>query len=61
MKTEVKNDTWVFVAIQNPGKEEKFLGLYDDQTDVSYIPAFLNKDDAQSCLIHLPTKKGQKY
>jgi hypothetical protein len=61
MKTRVENDTWVFVAIQNPGEDEKFLGLQNDQMDVSYIPAFLNKEDAQSCLIHLPTKKGKKY
>lgn len=61
MKTRLKNDTWIFVAIQNPGKDEQFLGLHNEQMDVSYIPAFLNKDDAQSCLIHLPTKKGKKY
>ncbi len=61
MKTKLNSDTWIFVVIQNPGKDEHFLGLHDDQMDVAYIPAFLNKDDAQSCLIHLPTERGKKY
>jgi len=61
MKTRLENDTLIFVAIQNPGKDENFFGLHNEETDMSYIPAFLNKDDAQSCLIHLPTKKGEKY
>ena len=61
MKTKLNNNTWIFVAIQDPGKNEHFLGLHHDQMDVAYIPAFLNKDDAQSCLINLPTKRGKKY
>ncbi len=61
MKTKLKPDTWLFVAIQDPGEKEHFFGLHNEQMDVAYIPAFLNKDDAQSCLIHLPTKRGKKY
>jgi hypothetical protein len=59
--TTLKKDTWVFVAVQDPGGDEHFLGLHDKESDVSYIPAFKNKEDAQSCLIHLPTQRGKKY
>ena len=61
MKSSLDNETWVFVAIQNPGNNEQYFGLHDDEADVSYIPAFKNKDDALSCLVNLPTEKGTKY
>ena len=59
--TKLKKDAWVFVAVQDPGGNEHFLGLHDPESDVSYIPAFKNKEDAQSCLMHLPKQKGKKY
>ena len=61
MKKKFNKETWLFVIVQNPGGNEQFFGLHDEESDVAYIPAFENKDDAQSCLIHLPTQKGKKY
>lgn len=61
MNTKLNNETWIFVVVQNPGKNEQFFGLSDKTTDISYIPAFKTRDDAQSCLIHLPTKIKNKY
>ncbi|RJP86080.1 MAG: hypothetical protein C4518_14645 [Desulfobacteraceae bacterium] len=61
MIKSLKKDSWVFVAVQDPGGNEHFLGLYDQESDVSFIPIFKNKEDAQSCLVHLPTQKGAKY
>ena len=61
MKKELKPDTWVWVVVQNPGPQEQFLGQeYQDQ-NVSFIPAFLNKEDAQQCLVQMTTQKGNKY
>ena len=61
MKKELKPDTWIWVVVQNPGPHEQFLGqLYEDQ-NVSFIPAFFEKEDAQQCLIHMTTSKGVKY
>ena len=61
MKKELKPDTWVWVVVQNPGPQEQFLGQeYQDQ-NVSFIPAFLNKEDAQQCLVQMTTQKGDKY
>lgn len=59
--TTLKKDSWVFVAVQDPGGNEHFFGLYDQEADVSYIPIFKSKEDAQACLIHLPTQRGKKY
>jgi len=61
MKNKLDDATWIFVIVQDPGKNEQYFGLHDDKTDASYIPAFKSKDDAQSCLIHLPTQRGKKY
>ncbi|CAB1057752.1 hypothetical protein D1BOALGB6SA_2507 [Olavius sp. associated proteobacterium Delta 1] len=61
MKKEIRSDTWIWVVVQNPGANEQFLGQeYEDQ-NVSFIPAFFEKEDAQQCLIHLTTNKGDKH
>jgi hypothetical protein len=61
MKNELKPDTWVWVVIQNPGPEEQFLGQNYEDHNVSFIPAFFDKEQAQQCLIQMTTNKGDKY
>lgn len=61
MRNKLDDATWIFVVVQDPSGKEQFLGLHDEKTDISYIPAFHNRDDAISCLIHLPAQKGIKY
>ena len=61
MTNELTSDTWIWVVVQNPGANEQFLGQYDEEASVSFIPAFYQKDDAQQCLIQLTTEKGKKY
>ena len=61
MNKEIKSDTWIWVVVQDPGSNEQFLGQHDDKKDVSFIPAFYEKDAAQQCLIQLITEKGEKY
>jgi hypothetical protein len=61
MKKEIKPDTWIWVIVQNPGANAQFLGQeYEDQ-NVSFIPAFFEREDAQQCLVHLTTNKSDKY
>jgi hypothetical protein len=61
MKKELKPDTWIWVVVQNPGANEEFLGQeYEDQ-NVSFIPAFFEKEDARQCLVHMTTNKGNRY
>ena len=61
MKKELKPDTWVWVVIQNPGPDEHFLGQHYEDENVSFIPTFFEKEDAQQCLVHMTTQKGHKY
>jgi hypothetical protein len=61
MSKKLNQDTWIWVVVQNPGSDEQFLGQHDEDQDVSFIPAFFEKDHAQQCLIHMTTQKGNKY
>jgi hypothetical protein len=60
--TEKKNiDGWVYVFVSGPEGSENFLGLYDEEKDVNFIPAFDTKEAAQDCYLSLPREKGKKY
>jgi len=54
-------DKWVYVFVCDPGKSESFLGLYNGEKDVNFIPAFQTKEDANDCFLTLPREKGKKY
>ncbi|MBW1937116.1 MAG: hypothetical protein JRI84_16550 [Deltaproteobacteria bacterium] len=49
----VEADKWVWVVVLNPGKKEQFLGQHDRGKNVSYIPAFLEKEEAVRGAPHL--------
>lgn len=60
MTISLKPETWVYVAVTDPGGNEQYVGIVDaDET--SFIPAFLTKDEAQTCLINMPREKAKKY
>ena len=61
MNQKITSDTWIWVIVQDPGGDEQFLGQYDEKKNISFIPAFYEKDDAQQSLIQLITEKGKKY
>lgn len=61
MSTLVKEDSWVWVVVQNPDKNEQLLGQHDKEGDISYIPTFLEKDEALKCYNLLTLEKSQKY
>lgn len=61
MTQTIKTDTWVFVVIQDPGKDEQFLGQLDETNNISFIPFFLEKEAASQCLLHLPKEISKKY
>ncbi len=54
-------DQWVWVVVQDPGGNEHFLGQHDQQEDISYIPAFSDKETAQQGLLNLTRQPGLKY
>lgn len=49
------------MVVEDPGGDEKFVGLHDEHLNVSYIPAFENKEDALSGLVNMPGRKNRKY
>ena len=50
MSTHIKKDQWVYVVIQNPNDNAQYLGQEEEETGVSFIPVFLEKEDALMCL-----------
>jgi hypothetical protein len=56
-----KKDDWLYVAVEDPGGNEKFVGLHDETAGVSYIPAFESKEEALTCLVNMPRRNGMKY
>ena len=56
-----EKDHWLYVAIEDPGGDEKFVGLHDEKTGISYIPVFETKEAALSCLVNMPRRDNRKY
>ena len=56
-----KVEGWVYVFVCDPGESESFLGLYNSEKDVHFIPAFRSKEEANDCFLNLPREKGKKY
>ncbi len=61
MTEKITATTWVYVLIQNPGNDEHIVGQHDPELDISFIPMFLNKDDAMQGVMHMVKEKGKKY
>jgi len=61
VNNKIKADTWVWVVVQDPGENEHFLGQLDEENNISFIPAFYQKEDAQQCFTQMYRQKGKKY
>jgi hypothetical protein len=61
MTEQPKKDDWVYVTVESAGNSEGYAGYRDEPTNVFYIPAFYDKDAAQSCFINFPRERGKKY
>jgi len=61
MSKLIEKDQWVWVVIQDPGGVEQFLGQQDAKNDETFIPVFLEKEEAQQGLSFLVREKGLKY
>jgi hypothetical protein len=59
MSTHIKNNQWIYVVVQNPNSDAQYLGQHDDEADISFIPIFLEKEDALMC-VNLMAKDKQK-
>jgi hypothetical protein len=61
MSKLIQGNPWVFVVVQDPGGNEQFLGQHDEEKNVSFIPTFLEKEEAQECLKQLTREEGHNY
>jgi len=61
MKNAQETDQWVWVVVQDPGGREQFLGQHDKLENVSYIPVFRSKEEAQQCFLNMVRRKNYKY
>ena len=52
---------WVYVYVGGQEGSETFIGLYNEELQVDFIPAFADKEAAQACYLTLPRSKGVKY
>lgn len=58
---KLEKDTWLWVIVQDPGGNEMFLGQYDEKKDISFIPAFYEKDEAKASLDFINKDDKLKY
>ena len=61
MSKRIEDHQWVYVVVQDPGKDEQYLGQYESQSDTSFIPVFIEKEHALMCMNLLVKDKGKKY
>jgi hypothetical protein len=61
MTETTRLSTWVYVLVQHHGTEEQLVGQHDSETDISFIPAFMNKEAAMQGVVHMAKEKGYKY
>jgi hypothetical protein len=61
MSKLIQENPWVWVVVMDPGGNEQFLGQYYKEEGISFIPTFLNKEDALECLDYLTRDKEKKY
>ncbi|MCF8131159.1 MAG: hypothetical protein K9N10_21825 [Deltaproteobacteria bacterium] len=61
MPEKIKKDTWLWLVAENPEKNEQFLGQFDSEHNISFVPAFLEKDIALQGLHLLARDKKVKF
>ena len=60
MSTVIEGNPWVWVVVIDPGKNEQFLGQHDQEDEISFIPVFLNKEEALQALNRLALEQGHR-
>lgn len=61
-KEEPVSETgWLWVLIQDSGGNEQIVGQYFKNDDISFIPAFGEKEEARRCQGRMRLEEGMKY
>ena len=53
--------SWVYVVVQNPGTNEQIVGQQDKELEISFIPTFLERDEALKCYNLLTIDRAKQY
>ncbi|OQX24457.1 MAG: hypothetical protein BWK80_20760 [Desulfobacteraceae bacterium IS3] len=61
MSNLVTDESWVWAVIQNPEGEARLVGQHDKENDITFVPIFLEKEEALKCYNLLSLAKGPKY
>lgn len=61
MTEKINNDDWVWVVVQDPGGNERFLGQEEKESGIAFIPMFKEKEDALMCMPLMTRDKNIKY
>ncbi len=61
MTQQAETDAFVWVVVQEPGGNEEFLGQYDSQNDISFIPVFSTREEALVALGQMARDPKKKY
>jgi len=61
MSKLIQGNPWVWVVVLDPGGNEQFLGQHYKEEDISFIPTFLEKEEALECLDHMTRDEEKKY
>lgn len=57
----IETTSWLYIVIQKNGPNEQIVGQTDSEHDITFIPAFLNKEAAQQAMFHLHLEKKSKH
>ena len=57
----IQGNPWVWVVVMDPGENEQFVGQQDQSSRVSFLPAFLEKDEALKGLDGLTREEAHTY
>jgi len=58
---ELKDETWIWVVIENPEKNEKIVGQRGKKGNIPFIPVYKSKEEAMQCMNLLARKPGSIY
>lgn len=57
----INENGWVWVLIQDPGKDEQYVGQHYKEENISFVPAFVSKEDALACQGRLSLAQDHRY
>jgi hypothetical protein len=61
MSRLIKDHQWVYVVVQDPEKDARYLGQHETESDTAFIPVFIEKEHALMCMNLLVKDRGKKY